>query len=320
MNARRRRALCLALLLDLALGDPPNRFHPVAWMGSAIAAARRRAPRRGRLTRLGYGAVLVVVGALVTVGLGRLLVGLIDRLPGACRAPAEAVALKATFSVRGLAAAAGQIRGALEAGDLPEARRLVGWHLVSRHTAMLSPSQVAAAAVESVAESASDGIVAPLIAYALGGLPVALAYRFVNTADSMLGYRDAEREWLGKAPARLDDLANLLPARATAALLVFAAALAGEDAEGGCRIWRRDRGKTASPNAGHPMSAMAGALGVELEKVGHYRLGAGQRLPTSADIRRSVRLMRVATGLAVGLLIGLPLIARVVERRRSCLG
>lgn len=120
---------------------------------------------------------------------------------------------------------------------------------------------------------------APLVSYLCAGLPGALAYRFANTADSMLGYRDAAREWLGKTPTRWDDLLNLVPARLTALLLIAGALLTGEDARRACRVWRRDRRNTASPNAGHPMSAMGGALGVELEKVDHYTLSGGDRKP-----------------------------------------
>jgi adenosylcobinamide-phosphate synthase len=341
MNVRRTGILCLALLLDVLLGDPPNRIHPVAGMGAAIAATQRRAPRQGRLARLGYGALLSVGGSATVAVLGSMLERAIGRLPGAWGWPpasgrwvraggwpptssrwvnvggwpptssrwvnvggwlAEAGLLKMTFSLRGLTAAADEVGEALAAGNLSEARRLVSWHLVSRETAALSPSQVAAATIESVAENTSDGVVAPLLYYALGGLPAALAYRFINTADSMLGYRDPAYEWLGKIPARLDDLANLLPARVTAGLLALAAAPAGEDIAGAWRVWRRDASKTASPNAGHPMSAMAGALGVELEKVGHYQLGAGGYSPAPGDIRRAVHLSRMAIVLAVGLL------------------
>jgi adenosylcobinamide-phosphate synthase len=218
----------------------------------------------------------------------------------------EAGLLTMTFSLRGLINAASEVEDALAVGDLTEARRLASWHLVSRDTTALSEPQVAAATIESVAENISDGVVAPLFYYALGGLPAALAYRFVNTADAMLGYRDPSHEWLGKAPARLDDLANLIPARLSAALIVLAAALAGEDARTAWQVWRRDAGETASPNAGHPMSAMAGALDVELEKVGHYRLGAGGRPPASGDIRRAARLIYFVPVLIVGLLVLLP--------------
>jgi adenosylcobinamide-phosphate synthase len=302
MNVRRTRILCLALLLDLLLGDPPNCIHPVAGMGAAIAAAQRRAPRQGRLAKLSYGALLAVGGAASAAGLGSLLERVTSRLSGAGGLLAEAGLLKMTFSLRGLTAAAGEVGEALASGNLSEARRLLSWHLVSRETSALSPSQVAAATIESVAENTSDGVVAPLLYYALGGLPAALAYRFINTADAMLGYRDPAHEWLGKIPARLDDLANLLPARVTAGLLIWAAAPAGEDLAGAWRVWRRDAGKTASPNAGHPMSAMAGALGVELEKAGHYQLGTGGCPPAPGDIGRAVHLSRVAIILAVGLL------------------
>jgi adenosylcobinamide-phosphate synthase len=125
-------------------------------------------------------------------------------------------------------------------------------------------------------------------------LPAALAYRFLNTADAMLGYRDPEREWLGKASARLDDGMNLLPARLTALLLITTTWLSDNDTQRAWRIWRRDARQTTSPNAGHPMSAMAGVLGVELEKVEHYRLGAGQRSPTAADILHSIHVMQIA--------------------------
>ncbi len=309
------QALGLALILDLLLGDPPNRYHPVAWMGTAIGAARRRAPRQGRLAQFLYGAGLGLGGPAALVGLGYLLEGALDRLPVPLGWLAAAALLKTTFSVRGLAAAAGQIEQALNQGDLSEARRLVGWHLVSRDTSTLDETQVAAATIESVAENTSDGIVAPLLYYALGGLPAALAYRFANTADAMLGYHNPAYEWLGKAPARLDDLANLLPARIGAGLITGAAALAGENARQSWRIWRRDAGKTASPNAGHPMSAMAGALGVELEKVGHYRLGAGGSPPAPGDIRRAVRLMRLVPILLAGLTILLSIV-RYKKRKR----
>jgi adenosylcobinamide-phosphate synthase len=306
MKARRKEMLGLAWMLDVSLGDPPNRYHPVAWMGAAIGAASRRPPGEGRLAQFLYGGGLVLGGGLAMFGLGRLLERLLGRLPAPLAYLAEAWLLKTTFSMAGLVRAAQEVEAALSAEDQGEARRLVSWHLVSRDTTALSAAQVAAATIESVAENSSDGLVAPLLYYSMGGLPAALAYRFINTADAMLGYRDPGHEWLGKVPARVDDAANLLPARASAGLIVLAALLGGEHGGRAGRIWLRDAGKTKSPNAGHPMSAMAGALGVELEKVGHYRLGAGGRAPSVADIGRAVRLVRLAAGLMLGLLALLP--------------
>jgi len=313
---RRGIAASLAIGMDLALGDPPNRYHPVAWMGQAIGWAQARAPQEGRLMPFAYGAAIVGCGALAVGALGRALALVAGVMPGSLGLLLEAALLKSALGLRGLERAAHEIATALSAGDLPEARRLASWHLVSRDTSTLDEARVAAAAIESVAENTSDGILGPLLYYALGGLPGALAYRYVNTCDSMLGYRDAAREWLGKAPARLDDLLNLIPARLTAFLLTLAARLTGEDAAGARRIRQRDARTTASPNAGHPMSAMAGALGVELEKVGYYRLGAGQRPPRARDIARAIRLMRIATALGAAGLLLLGWASRRAEKRR----
>jgi len=315
MHIRPCRVVGLTLLFDLLLGDPPNRFHPVAWMGSAIAAMKHRAPPEGKQARFAYGAALDIIGVLSAAGVGCLIERVLALLPGLVRWAAEAAVLKMTLSARGLSLAAEQVEAALNAGDLPEARRLVSWHLVSRDVSTLNASQVAAATVESVAENTSDGVIAPLFYYAVGGLPAALAYRFLNTADAMLGYRDPQHEWLGKVPARLDDLANLIPARLTALLFVLASFLCGANPLGAWRVWRRDRLKTASPNAGHPMSAMAGALGVQLEKVDHYCLGRGQRVATAADVRGAARLMFAATALGVVVFSGLPAVIRLFRRR-----
>jgi adenosylcobinamide-phosphate synthase len=279
----RRRVVLLALLLDAALGDPPNRLHPVAWMGSGITLIEKRAPRHGHLL---YGGVIAFGGCGLVYGLTRFFESLIKKMPPWVRLTLRALALKMTFSASGLARAAEEVEAALAGGHLPEARRALSWHLVSRDTSLLNESEVAAATIESLAENTSDGIIAPLLYYALGGLPLAYAYRFTNTADAMLGYHDAEHEWLGKIPARTDDLLNLLPARLTALLLII---VSGEVRAR--HIWRRDAALTASPNAGHPMSAMAGALGVVLEKTNTYKLGAGLCLPSYADIARGRGLM-----------------------------
>ena len=288
----------LALLIDLALGDPPNRFHPTAWMGNLIAFLNRRRPRNHPAAEFLYGGLLMVVGLTLVGGIGLGLAWLFERLPLPLNWLLTALLLKTTFSLRGLDRAAGEVQFALESENLPEARRLLSWHLVSRDTSQLDAGQVAAAAIESVAENASDSLVAPLFFYALGGLPLALAYRFANTADSMLGYRDPEREWLGKIPARLDDLLNFLPARLTGLLLVCAAAISGASARNAWKIAWRDARLPESPNAGVPMSAMAGALSVELEKIGHYRLGAGLNPPQVSDLRRARRVYALTAALA----------------------
>jgi adenosylcobinamide-phosphate synthase len=199
----------------------------------------------------------------------------------------------------------------LERGDLPAARAGAGRHLVSRPTDRLGAPHVASAAVESVAENLTDSVVGPLAVYAVLGLPGAAAYRAVNTADAMIGYRTGALEHFGKVAARLDDALNLVPARIAALALVAAAAGVGSPARAVAAAWR-DAGRTASPNAGCTMAAMAGALGVTLEKPGHYRLGAGP-LPGAADVRRAVRVMGRAAALsALASLLVLPAVSNSI--------
>jgi adenosylcobinamide-phosphate synthase len=300
MSAYRRRVLLTALLLDVVFGEPPNPYHPVAWMGKAIGQLRQRVLVVGKLRPLLGGAGISLGGTAATAVLAFLIDRVLRWVPlGWLLA---GVLLKLTFSLRGLSDAACSVEAALRDGDIQQARHMAAWHLVSRDTSQLDEAQVAAAAVESVAENTSDGVIAPLLFYALGGLPAAYAYRWAQTCDSMLGYRDEMREWLGKVPARFDDLLNLIPSRLTALLFVVAAPLVGDDSGRAYRIWRRDGGQTASPNAGQPMSAAAGALGVKLEKVGHYQLGEGLCQPQPDDIRRARYLMFAAVGLFSGLL------------------
>lgn len=296
MKKNRNTVLPLAMLVDLLFGDPPNRFHPVAWMGTLIGAFKYYAPEEDPPKQFRYGVFLSLTGGALVAGLGKLAETLSSRLPAPLGQILEAAILKTTFSLGRLNSAAREVEEALRVDDLPEARRAARYHLVSRDTNQLDSAQVAAAAIESVAENASDGVIAPLFFYTLGGLPLALFYRYVNTVDAMLGYRDAAREWLGKFPARLDDVLNFLPARLTAGLI----ALAGECIQGKGREalqgLHQDARKTDSPNAGFPMSAMAGSVGVKLEKVDQYILGEGQRSPQVDDIQTARRILALSAG------------------------
>ena len=287
--------LPLAVAWDALVAEPPNALHPVVWMGRVARAAERYAPGAGPAAQFGYGlglAVLPPVAYAAAVARGWRLIR---------RWPVIALLLgvpllKSTFAIRALRAAGEGVRRPLVAGDLAGGR-LGLRSLVSRDPAHLDESLVAAAAVESLAENLGDSVVAPLCYYALGGLPLAVAYRATNTLDAMIGYR-GRYEWFGKAAARLDDLLNLFPSRLAALLIVGAAALVGEDAAGAWRVAWRDAGLTDSPNAGWPMAAMAGALGVELAKAGHYRLGAGGVAADAVSIARADRVVAVAAALA----------------------
>jgi len=214
---------------------------------------------------------------------------------------AEVVLLKSAFSVRALATEGLALRRLLEAGDLQGARRRAQ-ALVSRDTSSLGPAHLVSAGLESLAENTTDAFLAPWLYYALAGTPGALAYRAVNTLDAMWGYH-GQYEHLGKAAARLDDLANLAPARLAAVLLALAsgrpiAALATAVAQ---------HRRTESPNAGWTMAALAGALDVELEKVGHYRLGRPGRPLTPSRLQEGVSITLRTAALGAILTIGLML-------------
>jgi adenosylcobinamide-phosphate synthase len=193
--------------------------------------------------------------------------------------------LKPLFAIRALRDAAFLVRDALTAGDVDLARTRLA-SLCSRNAGNLEPPALIAATVESIAENASDSIVAPFFFFALAGLPGAAFYRAANTLDAMIGYR-GRYEWVGKTAARLDDLLNLLPARLTSLLFLLVAPLAGGNLRHGLAILWRDGGRTESPNAGRPMAAMAGLLGIQLEKSGHYRLGDATRPIEARDITRA---------------------------------
>ncbi len=286
-----------ALAVDLAIGEPPVALHPVVWMGRLQRALRRLAPV-SRSGAFAWGLLMAGSGPLLFGGGAWLLLHALAPWP-LVRLGVEIYLLKCGFAVRALAEAALAVGEALARGDLEGARSGLR-SLVSRDTSRLGAPLLAAAAVESVAENASDSFVAPLFYFVLFGLPGALAYRAANTLDALVGYRGGDTEWLGKAGARLDDLANLAPARLTAALLVPAAWLCRASGRGALRGWWRDGALTESPNAGRPMAAMAGALGVRLEKVGHYRLGRGVE-PGGAEVGRAVALLWVTCAIAAAI-------------------
>ena len=292
----------LALAMDLALGDPPNRWHPVAWVGALLARGRTWLAGASPVGLLLGGAALVVGVATLTGAVAHVLPRLLAPWPPLAIA-VEAWLLACAFSVRGLFSAVRRVRAALARGDLVEARGRLGSDLVSRPTGMLDEGLVGSAAVESLAENLTDSVVAPLLFYAVGGLGAAWGYRVINTADAMVGYRDGELEYLGKAAARLDDALNWVPARAAALLVVAGAMLAGASPRHAWWTLRRHGSRTASPNAGLTMAAMAGAIGVTLAKPGHYTLGAGPR-PDAAAIDRATRVAVAAVALAATLVLG----------------
>jgi adenosylcobinamide-phosphate synthase len=305
----------LAVALDLVFGEPPSRLHPVVWMGNMLkflrSTWRSNSPRGQFLEGAGcwiLGAVVVLAVVLavmlaVVMGLVGLLSSAVQKLPISLEwleVPLSAVLLKPLFSIRSLFAAVRAVQLPLEGLDLPEARKMLSWHLVSRNTHELPTDQVAGAAIESLFENLSDSIIAPILCFVIGGLPLAALYRFANTADAMWGYRTPPLEYPGKWAAHADDVLNLIPARVTGCCI----ALASFTLEG-WKVMLRDGLKTASPNAGIPMSAGAGALGIRLEKHGVYALNENARAPQPSDLAPALNLAKAALGVFFGIFFGI---------------
>jgi adenosylcobinamide-phosphate synthase len=281
-------ALLIAVALDRAFGEPPNAIHPVAWMGSVIGRGRDWALRPARAGQFVRGAIVALTLPAVCAAVAFVSVRVAGRWT-LLSVLVSALLLKPLFAIRALRDAAFLVRDALAVGDVDLARTRLA-SLCSRNAGELEPEALIAATVESIAENASDSIVAPFFYFALAGLPGAAFYRAGNTLDAMIGYR-GRYEWVGKTAARLDDALNLLPARLTSLLFLLVAPLTGGNLRRGVAMLWRDGGRTESPNAGRPMAAMAGLLGVRLEKNGHYSLGDATRSIEARDITRAWRIV-----------------------------
>ena len=300
--------LVAGVTADAVLGDP-RRGHPVAIFGRAAQALQERVYTDSRLR----GSVYAGASVLPVLGCAVLADRLSRRRPWA-QLVLTAAAGWAVTGAASLASEAERIRAALAAGDLPAARAALP-SLCGRDPGGLDAAEIARAVIESVAENTSDGAVAPVLWGAVAGLPGLVAYRAVNTLDSMVGYRSSRYARFGWASARLDDVVNWAPARLTGLLAVACAPLVGGSPAAAWRALRADGGRHPSPNAGRCEAAFAGALGVRLGGPNAYDgvierrpwLGDG-RSPSPADIARAIRLSRAVTVAATGIAALLSLI------------
>lgn len=286
--------LLIALTLDLAFGEPPNNWHPVAWLGKLISSEMKLAPRRGKFRQMAYGIGIVLITLGLVLATIYFALTQLNEINFIAYTIISGLLLKLSFSLRGLSKAVDLIKKSLAKDDLEQARLSLK-SLVSRDTTKLTQSQVISAAVESAAENICDSFVAPLFYFFILGVPAAIAYRIINTFDTMIGYH-GRWEYLGKFSARLDDVANFIPARLTALLIVLAALICRRNISQAWHIMLRDHKKTESPNSGWTMSAIAGALEVQLEKVGHYKLG-DNRLALSLNTIDASRQIIVVTAI-----------------------
>lgn len=309
--------LLAAAAVDAMVGDPRWWPHPVRMMGRCIAwfDHRVRTICRNAMSLRIAGVCLAGGLPLAVYAAGVFLIEQAGFVAGWLGSALSIGLASTTLAARDLWDHVRAVDGPLQAGDLPTARRAVAL-IVGRDTGNLSDSGVARATVETIAESAADGVIAPLFYLAIGGAPLALAYKAINTLDSMIGHRDEHYVDLGWASARLDDLANWIPARAAAVLLIFGAGLVTGRSDLVCNGWRvfqRDGGKHPSPNSGRPEAAMAGILGVRLGGTNFYD-GVAQDRPVlcaegrnvqPGDIASATKMMMAASALGVCLAMGL---------------
>ncbi|SRR5579885_26747 len=297
--------IAAAILLDCSLGDPAWLPHPVRIIGAAISRGETVLHTGDPRRDLGRGAILTVAIVALSATAAWALVALCDRLHPAVGALAAIAIAWTTLALRSLDRAAAEVQDALLRRDDGAARRAMP-ALVGRDPSCLDREGMVRAAVESVAENSSDGVVAPLLFLFIAGPAGAIAYKAVNTLDSMIGHRDARYAYFGKAAARLDDAANWIPARLTAVCIAAASELWLGRGRQALAICGRDARKHESPNAGYPEAAMAGGLGMRLggpaiyegEKIEHATLGDSECPVTIDDIASARMIFKIAAAIA----------------------
>ncbi len=301
--------LVLGFLLDLLLGDPPNWPHPVVWIGKLISFLEKRLIVRKN--KILAGALLVFLVCAVSFLLPLFLLVLCYWIsPWLCFL-VNALMCYQIFATKCLAQAASFVQSEMEI-SLEKGRLAVG-RIVGRDSSKLSREGVLKATVETVAENTTDGVIAPMLYMALGGAPLAFLYKAINTMDSMLGYKNETYLEFGRVAAKTDDVANYIPARITAWLMIVATFLLGQNTRAAFTIWKRDRRKHQSPNSAQTEAVCAGALGLQLAGDAVY-FGKCLKKPFIGDKCREIELSDItkANGLmfttaALGLLaVGLP--------------
>ena len=311
-------SVLFGFLFDLLAGDPSWLTHPVVIMGKTVTFLENRLRGRFGDTLAGQrmaGSLLAALMAASSLALPAILLFALQRIHPLLRFLLETVWCWQCLAVRDMVRETGAVYKVLKTGDLPKARKQVS-RIVGRDTASLDHPGVARAAVETTAENLSDGVIAPLFYMVIGGAPLALFYKCVNTMDSMIGYKNEKYLYFGRTAAHMDDVFGFIPARLAAFLLMLAAAVTGRDAVNGFKIWKRDRYCHASPNSAQTESTAAGILHVRLAGPASYfgkvyekpYIGDPDREITDEDILTTNRLFVCASWAGVLLLLAVRLL------------
>lgn len=293
-------AFLIGYILDLIVGDPMNFPHPIRLIGTLIGKLDKALNKRR--ARMLEGVLLCIIVVLTTAFATTLVIVVSYKIHVALGIAVEAILTCYILAARSLQVESMKVYHKLKSGTLEEARYAVSM-IVGRDTDVLDQEGVTKAAVETVAENTSDGVIAPMLYTALGGPILGFIYKAVNTMDSMVGYHNEKYEYFGKAAARLDDIFNYIPSRLSAVFMILASYICGKDYSGreAVRIYKRDRNVTKSPNAGQTESVCAGALGIRLAGNAYYfgrlvekpYIGDEGRSIEAEDIKRSCKLMYV---------------------------
>ena len=298
--------LVAAVIFDLIFADPRHWPHPVVWIGSLITGLEEEF--RGWIKDEWLAGLLLVIMVLTLVGFAAIsALNIAGVIAGLFQSLLALWLAASCLALRGLHLESKTVIDSLDEGDVAGARLALAM-IVGRETAQLDEEGILRATIETVAENASDGVIAPLFYLCLGGPVAALLYKAVNTMDSMLGYKNERYLQFGRVAAQLDDLLNWIPARLTGLLLVTAALLSDLDGRSAWRIMRRDAHLHASPNAGWPEAAAAGALNIQLGGGATYfgeflekpTFGDGREAISSGHYRQMIRLLYTAAGLGLG--------------------
>ena len=300
-----------AILIDLIFGDPKNRYHPTAWIGTFIAKLTTITKNQNStFEKIGGTIMIITISSVVVLLLFGLNFGIslisVDYISLILSVVIGALLLKTTIAIRGMEKHAINVLDSLERHDLDLARNYLSM-IVKRNTTKLDKNHVLSGVLESISENTVDGITGPMFYYAFFGLFGAFVYRIINTADSMVGYKNDIFKNLGWFTAKCDTILNYIPSRLTGLMMVISAAILQNNWRNSYKVMIRDGKKTESPNAGYPMAALAGALETKFEKINHYKLGDGEITLTRDHVLSAIKIMKLTSILFFGI-ITIPII------------